>query len=164
MPFAWPDPPMQIVLVEPRIPPNTGNVARLCAATGSLLHLVEPLGFTITDAALRRAGLDYWDAVEIITHPSLDAFLASLPGPDRLHLVSTRAERSYLDAQYHPGDYLVLGSETEGLPQDLLDQFPAAAVNVPVRLDHVRSLNLATCAGVVLYEALRQAEAQSKKN
>ena len=142
--------------MEPKIPPNTGNVARLCAATGSVLHLVEPLGFKITDAALKRAGLDYWDAVKVKFHDGIDAFLDSAGPESNLHLFSTRATATYTDLIFHPGDYLVFGSETEGLPQSLLDRFPGRAFGVPILLDHVRSLNLATCAGVVTYEALRQ--------
>lgn len=156
LPFPRIDPPLQVVLVEPRIPQNTGTVARLCAATGSVLHLVEPLGFVITDARLKRAGLDYWSAVDIRRHPSLEAFLASLGEQARLCLLSTRAERSYTACRFAAGDYLVFGSETEGLPQSFLDRFADAAYGIPILLDHVRSLNLATSAGIVVYEALRQ--------
>lgn len=155
----WPSPPLNVVLVEPRIPPNTGNIARLCAATGSRLHLVEPLGFAIDDTRLRRAGLDYWDSVHMKTHRSLDAFLADLPAESCLHLLSTRAGQAYTEAHFAAGDYLVFGSETEGLPQSLLDRFPERALNIPIRLEHVRSLNLSSCAAVVVYEALRQIQA-----
>ena len=160
--YRWPDRPLNVVLVEPKIPPNTGNIARLCAATGSLLHLVEPLGFTLVDASLRRAGLDYWDSVHMTTYPNLDAFLNQIPVGARLHLLSTRARHPYTEARFAPGDYLVFGSETEGLPQSLLDRFPKDALNIPILLDHVRSLNLSSCAAIVVYEALRQI--QTRKN
>jgi tRNA (cytidine/uridine-2'-O-)-methyltransferase len=156
LPFPRPDPPLHIVLVEPRIPQNTGNVARLCAATGSVLHLVEPLGFVITDAKLKRAGLDYWSAVTLRRHPSSEQFLGSLENRARLCLLSTRARRSYTTCRFAPGDYLVFGSETEGLNQALMHRFAESTYGIPILLDHVRSLNLATSVGIVAYEALRQ--------
>jgi tRNA (cytidine/uridine-2'-O-)-methyltransferase len=159
IPFLRPDPPLNLVLVEPCIPQNTGNIARLCAATGSVLHLVEPLGFTITDAKLKRAGLDYWPFVALRVHAGLGAFLETLPTPHRLHLLTTRAPVPYTAHDYHPGDYLVFGSETHGLPQALLDAHPHQQCGIPILLDHVRSLNLATAAGIVAYEALRQVAA-----
>jgi tRNA (cytidine/uridine-2'-O-)-methyltransferase len=154
-PFAWPVPPFQVVLVEPRIPPNTGNIARLCAGTGCQLHLVEPLGFVITDARLRRAGLDYWDAIRPVIHPSFDAYLASAR-PAAIHLFSTGGAVSYLQTRYRPGDALVFGSETEGLPDRLLAAHPDRVRGIPIQTRHIRSLNLATAAGIVIYEALRQ--------
>jgi len=153
--FRWPDPPLHVVLVEPEIPPNTGNIARLCAATGSRLHLVEPLGFQITDAKLRRAGLDYWDAVDLHRHADFEAFLRAAQ-PARLFLFSTGAERSYLDARYRPGDALVFGCETRGLPDALLARCAESVYGIPVRADRVRSLNLSSAAAIVVYEALRQ--------
>jgi tRNA (cytidine/uridine-2'-O-)-methyltransferase len=154
--FRPPDPPLQVVLVEPQIPQNTGNVARLCAATGTVLHLVEPLGFEITDAKLKRAGLDYWDAVDVMYYPSLDAFLESSGDEARLHLFSTRAPASYTDCRFQPGDFLLFGSETKGLAQPLLDRHPDAVFGIPILLDNVRSLNLSTSVGIIAYEALRQ--------
>jgi tRNA (cytidine/uridine-2'-O-)-methyltransferase len=147
------DAPLHLVLVEPEIPPNTGNIARLCAATGCALHLVEPLGFRIDDRALKRAGLDYWDALGVVVHPSLDAFLAAFD-PGRLWLLSTRAARSYADAAFTRGDALVFGKETAGLPQRLLDAHPERALRIPMRPGSVRSINLSTAAGVVTYAAL----------
>jgi len=147
------DAPLHVVLVEPEIPPNTGNVARLCAATGCALHLVEPLGFRIDDRELKRAGLDYWDALGVVLHPSLDAFLAAFP-PERLWLLSTRATRSYADAEFARGDALVFGKETAGLPRALLDAHPARALRIPMRAGAVRSINLSTAAGIVTYAAL----------
>jgi tRNA (cytidine/uridine-2'-O-)-methyltransferase len=147
------DAPLHVVLVEPEIPPNTGNVARLCAATGCALHLVEPLGFRIDDRELKRAGLDYWDAVGVVVHPSLDAFLAAF-AVERLWLLSTRAVRSYADAGFARGDALVFGKETAGLPAALLDAHPQRALRIPMRPGSVRSINLSTAAGVVTYAAL----------
>ena len=157
LPFRWPDPPFRVALVEPEIPPNTGNIARLCAATGSPLHLVEPLGFRLTDHAVQRAGLDYWDAVEIIRHMNFEAFRESV-GPARLLLFSTKGKRSYLDAAYRPGDVLVFGSEHQGLSEEILNAYPDQVFGIPIRTDKVRSLNLANAVSIVLYEALRQAQ------
>ncbi|HMP75782.1 MAG TPA: tRNA (cytidine(34)-2'-O)-methyltransferase [Kiritimatiellia bacterium] len=153
--FSWPNPPLRVVLVEPEIPPNTGNIARTCAATGSILHLVEPLGFQLTDAQLKRAGLDYWDSVAVSPHPTFDDFLEQAGHP-RLWLFTTGAKSSLYDADFKPGDALVFGSETRGLSDDLLARFPDRHLGIPLRADHVRSLNLSTAAGIALYEALRQ--------
>lgn len=155
LPFPWPDPPLHVVLVHPQIPPNTGNVARLCAATGSKLHLVKPMGFTITDAKLKRAGLDYWDSIEPIVHESVAKFMET-ESRVRLHLFSTGASTSFFDAAFRPGDYLLFGSETEGLPDDILKSFPSNVIGIPLKADHVRSLNLSTAVGIAVYEALRQ--------
>lgn len=149
------DAPLHIVLVEPEIPPNTGNVARLCAATGCALHLVEPLGFRIDDRELKRAGLDYWDALGVVVHPSLAALREAFP-PERLWLLSTRASRTYAEAPFAHGDVLVFGKETAGLPQSLLDEFPERALRIPMRRGAVRSINLATAVGVVTYAALER--------
>ena len=143
------------MLVEPEIPPNTGNVARLCAATGCALHLVEPLGFRIDDRELKRAGLDYWDALGVVIHPSLDALLDAL-GASRCWFLSTRAQRSYAQAPFARGDALVFGKETAGLPQALLDAHPERALRIPMRPSAVRSINLSTAAGVVTYAALER--------
>ena len=145
--------PLHVVLVEPQIPPNTGNVARLCAATGCALHLVEPLGFALDDRALKRAGLDYWDALGVVVHPSLEAFRAAF-APERTWLFSTRAARNYAEAPFARGDALVFGPETAGLPQALLDAHADRALRIPMRPGAVRSLNLSTAVGVVAYAAL----------
>lgn len=144
--------PLHLVLVEPQIPPNTGNIARLCAATGCALHLIEPLGFSIADRDLKRAGLDYWSAVTLRVHPSLTAFLAEWSGA--LWLFSTRAQRRFDTAAYAFGDALVFGKETSGLPQTLLDAHPARGLRVPMRAGAVRSINLSTCVGIATYAAL----------
>ena len=145
--------PLHIALVEPEIPPNTGNVARLCAATGAQLHLIEPLGFRIDDRELKRAGLDYWKHLGVAVHQSLDAFLESTEHLQRWYL-STRAKRLYTEAEFARGDVLVFGKETKGLPQELLDRDPDHALRIPQRPGSVRSINLSTAAGVVTYAAL----------
>jgi tRNA (cytidine/uridine-2'-O-)-methyltransferase len=152
-----PDPPLQLVLVAPQIPPNTGNVARTCAVTGSRLHLVGPLGFSLDEKSLRRAGLDYWRSVEPAVYPSWRDFeQRSLKGcVDRLHLFTGRSERSLFDATFTPGDFLVFGSEGLGLPPALLEAYPDRCVGIPL-LPGQRSLNLATAAGIGVYTALRQ--------
>jgi tRNA (cytidine/uridine-2'-O-)-methyltransferase len=155
IPFHWPHPPLRVVLVEPQIPPNTGNVARLCAATGTLLHLVEPMGFRINDAKLKRAGLDYWDSVVMSVHPSFEDFVRSA-APSRFFLFTTRASRPYASIAYQPGDTLVFGSETHGLPDALLERHPYQVVGIPIKTDHVRSLNLSSAVAIAVYEALRQ--------
>jgi tRNA (cytidine/uridine-2'-O-)-methyltransferase len=145
--------PFGIALVEPQIPPNAGNVARLCAATGCALHLVEPLGFSIDDRELKRAGLDYWHALDVVVHPSLAAFLEAVD-PLRCWFASTRAAHAYVDAPFAPGDVLVFGKETAGLPRELLARYPDRAVRIPMREGAVRSLNLSTSVGIVAYAAL----------
>jgi tRNA (cytidine/uridine-2'-O-)-methyltransferase len=148
-------PPFQIVLIEPEIPPNTGNIARLCGATGSTLHLVGKLGFSIDDKHLKRAGLDYWSAVDMRRWNSLSELQdAHLEG--RFWYTSKKAAKTYIQADYEPGDFLVFGKETLGLPDDLLSDNREWAIRIPIRSPLVRSLNLSTAAGVVLYEALRQ--------
>lgn len=147
------DAPLHIALVEPEIPPNTGNVARLCAATGCALHLVEPLGFSIGDRELKRAGLDYWESVRVVVHPSLEVFLEATAGLRRWFL-STRATTPYAAADFHRGDLIVFGKETKGLPETLLRAHPQQTLRIPMRPDSVRSLNLSTSAGIIAYAAL----------
>lgn len=147
-------PVLHVVLVAPEIPPNTGNVARLCAATRCRLHLVEPLGFRVEDRYLRRAGLDYWEHVDVRTWASLDALMEAEP-EGRFFLYSSRVHRPYTRAAYLPGDWLVFGCETRGLPEPLLARFANRAYTLPM-WGPVRSLNLSTSVGIVVYEALRQ--------
>lgn len=145
--------PLHIVLVEPLIPPNTGNVARLCAATGCVLHLVEPLGFSIEDRALKRAGLDYWEHLSVVVHPSFDAFLTSNTGNVQW-FVETGGRLRFDEAAYGFGDALVFGTETKGLPSEILAREPEHVVGIPMRPGTVRSLNLSTTVGIVAYAAL----------
>lgn len=145
--------PLHVVLVEPEIPPNTGNVARLCAATGCALHLVEPLGFRIDDRALKRAGLDYWPAVRLVVHPSFAAFRAAF-GPERCWWVETTGARPYHGAAFAHGDALVFGKETGALPADVLAAHAARTLRIPMRPGAVRSINLSTAVGVVTFAAL----------
>ena len=145
--------PLHIVLVEPQIPPNTGNVARLCAATGCALHLVGPLGFSIDDRELKRAGLDYWHLLRVVEHHSLPDFLNAMDAA-RMWFISTRGQMRYDQAPFARGDALVFGKETAGLPGELLERFPDRTVRIPMRADSVRSLNLSTSAGIVAYAAL----------
>jgi len=147
-------PPLHVVLVEPEIPQNTGNIARLCAATQCPLHLVGTLGFRVDERAVRRAGLDYWHLVELHRHLDLTHFRHAHPG-SRCLLLSARAERSYLEVGFRPGDAIVLGRESMGLPGELLADHPEDVVGIPT-LGAVRSLNLSNAAAIVVYEALRQ--------
>ena len=146
---------MHIVLVEPEIPPNTGNIARLCAGTNTTLHLVKPLGFETNDYHLRRAGLDYWEKVEIKYWDSLAQFLEVIKDKRRWYL-STKAKQNYTEVKYQLDDYLVFGKETKGLPEDLIFGNPEQAITIPINKEHIRSLNLSSSAAIVLYEALRQ--------
>lgn len=147
---------MNVVLVEPEIPPNTGNVARLCAATRSRLHLIEPFGFHLNDAALKRAGMDYWRQVEWRCWPNWNAFAAGLPAGARLWLVEQGGQRFYNEAAYGAEDYLVFGRETAGLPPALLEAHRRRWVRIPMFNAAARSLNLSNCVALVLFEALRQ--------
>jgi tRNA (cytidine/uridine-2'-O-)-methyltransferase len=148
---------LHVALVEPEIPPNTGNIARLCGATFTPLHLVGRLGFRTDDKAVRRAGLDYWSEVEIHYHLNVAALYKVLTGSRFLYF-TTKAERAYTAIQYAAGDCLIFGSETRGLPEDLLRENWDRCLTIPMPNREVRSLNLATSVGIVLYEALRQLE------
>ena len=147
---------MHVVLVEPEIAPNTGNVARLCAATRSTLHLVEPLGFRLDDAQLKRAGMDYWRLVQWQRWPDWNSLVARLPPGARLWFVESRGTRRYTDVRFQVEDYLVFGRETAGLPQELLARHREAWLRIPMLNPAARSLNLANCVALVLFEALRQ--------
>jgi len=145
---------MHVVLVEPEIPQNTGNIVRTCAVTGTVLHLVRPLGFSISDKHLKRAGLDYWHLVEIHVHDSLADLQAQYPGAVYYYL-STRGVKRYTDVAYGPDDFLVFGRETAGLPEELLKQNWERCIRIPM-INEARSLNLSNSVAIVLYEALRQ--------
>ena len=149
----------QVILYQPEIPQNTGNIARTCAATHTPLHLIEPLGFRLTDRYLKRAGLDYWPSVTMKVHRDLDRLRESL-APCRYVFFSTHGERSVFDFQFEPGDCLFFGSETSGLPPSLLNGAGEAVVQIPIDRSRVRSLNLATTVGVALFEAIRQTMAR----
>ncbi|MCM2265262.1 MAG: tRNA (cytidine(34)-2'-O)-methyltransferase [Desulfuromonadales bacterium] len=149
------DQPFHIVLIEPEIPPNTGNIARLCGATGTVLHLVGKLGFAIDDRQLKRAGLDYWDAIDVRLWPDFASLQEAFPR-GRFWYTSKKADKTYLEADYAPGDFLVFGKETLGLPEELLAENVRQCIRIPIFSPIVRSLNLSTAAGIVLYEALRQ--------
>lgn len=147
---------LNIVLVNPEIPQNTGNIARSCAATGAVLHLIGPLGFSLSDKYLKRAGLDYWHLMTYHVYDGMEDFLTKNPGA-RMHFASTKAPRGYHEAEYRDGDYLVFGCETRGLPENLLEKVYDRCVRIPMRPE-ARSLNLSNSVAIVLYEALRQLE------
>ena len=149
---------MHVVLLEPEIPPNTGNVARLCAATRSTLHLVEPFGFRLDDTQLKRAGMDYWQHVEWHRWPDWAAFQKALPSGARLWLVESKGPRLYTEVSFTPDDYLVFGRETAGLPKKLLQENPDCWLRIPMFKAQARSLNLSNCVALVLFEGLRQQE------
>jgi tRNA (cytidine/uridine-2'-O-)-methyltransferase len=143
-----------VVLVEPEIPPNTGNVGRLCLATKSTLHLVKPLGFSLEDRQLKRAGLDYWEDVDVTTWDSFDALIKAKQPGERHFFVTTKTRRPYWDIQFRPGDFLIFGRETKGLPEGLLEANSDNCITIPMQ--GTRSLNLATAVAIVLFEAVRQ--------
>jgi tRNA (cytidine/uridine-2'-O-)-methyltransferase len=147
---------MHIVLVEPEIPPNTGNVARLCAATNTTLHLIEPFGFKLNDAQLKRAGMDYWQHVHWHRWPDWEAFRSNRPADARLWFVESNGPHRYTEATFEREDYFVFGRETAGLPKALLAQNRDCWLRIPMFNPKARSLNLSNCVALVLFEALRQ--------
>ena len=149
---------IRVALIEPEIPPNTGNIARLCAATNTPLHIVGVTGFRLDDKAVRRAGLDYWPEVLLHRHTSLQELYDALPD-SRFVYMTTKATRSYADWVYHASDCLVFGRETRGLPEDLLAANADRCLRIPILNEKIRSLNLANAVGITLYEALRQTRA-----
>jgi len=147
---------MHVVLLEPEIPPNTGNVARLCAATRTMLHLIEPFGFKLDDKELKRAGMDYWQHVEWRRWPDWSSFARQLTPENRLWFIESGGPMRYSDVTYSPDDYLVFGRETAGLPKPLLEQNRDRWLRIPMMNAEARSLNLSNCVSLVLFEALRQ--------
>ena len=145
---------MNLVLYQPEIPQNTGNIARTCAVTGANLHLIKPMGFSISSKYLKRAGLDYWHHINIKVHNCLDDFLRE-HGSEKLFFVSTKGEKYYTDIRYPEGGFIILGSETSGIPEKILSKFKEDVIRIPM-LEGRRSLNLSSAAAVVLYESLRQ--------
>lgn len=147
---------LHIVLIEPEIPPNTGNIARSCAATGTKLHLVKPLGFSIEDKTLKRAGLDYWPFVDLEVHESLEEFLKKYKDMP-MYLATTKGIRRYSDVTYEENAMLLFGKETAGLPRSLIEKYKDRTIRIPMSKDtRLRSLNLSNSASIVLFEALRQ--------
>lgn len=144
-----------ITLLEPQIPPNTGNIARLCAATGSRLEIVGKIGFELSDKQLRRAGLDYWKHVNWEYFPSVEEYMAKLPS-EKIYLLTTKVSTSYTNQKFCDGDHLIFGSETAGIDEKYLAQYPDRCCTIPMKGGGVRSLNLSSSAAIVLYEALRQ--------
>ena len=147
---------LNVVLIEPEIPQNTGNIARTCACTGARLHLVEPMGFRLTERNLARAGCDYWDDVDIVRWPCVDAFLEA-HASDELHLFTGQATRSYTDVAYSPDAFLLFGRESRGIDPSILERFANQCVRIPMR-EGMRSLNLSNAVAIAVYEALRQQE------
>ncbi len=153
-----PHPCFNIVLIEPEIPPNTGSIARLCGATNTMLHLVHPLGFSVDDKRVKRAGLDYWEYVRIRQWQSFDEF-AEHQDEEKFKLFTTKVDIPYTKACFTPGDFLIFGKETKGLSEDIRHTYHDLCYTLPMPNRHIRSLNLAMTAGIVLYEALRQQSA-----
>lgn len=147
---------LHIVLVEPEIPQNTGSIGRTCLATGTTLHLVEPLGFEITHAKLKRAGLDYWEHLQVKTHASLEAFLDSIPRDAPKVFFTKKAGHTLYEWKFAPGTYLIFGKETQGLPEWVVNRYPTETARIPMYDARVRSLNLSNAASIALYEAIRQ--------
>ena len=145
---------MNIVLYEPEMPANTGNIGRTCAATKTCLHLIEPLGFKLNEKAVKKAGLDYWDKLELKVYCNFEEFLEKNPGA-KLYLSTTKAKKVYTEVSYAPDDYLMFGPESRGIPEEILIRYPDSCIRIPMWGD-IRSLNLSNSAAVVLYEALRQ--------
>lgn len=145
---------VHIVLHEPEIPANTGNIGRTCVATGSVLHLIEPLGFQINDKMLKRSGLDYWDKLEVHRYVNFEEFLEKNPGA-KIYMATTKSKQTYTDVSYEEGCYIMFGKESAGIPEEILMQYKETCVRIPM-LDQIRSLNLGNSVAIVCYEALRQ--------
>ena len=147
---------INIVLHEPEIPANTGNIGRSCVATGSVLHLIRPLGFSISDKMLKRAGLDYWNKLDVRLYEDFSDFLEKNSGA-RIYMATTKAKHTYADVHYEDGDYIMFGKETAGIPEEILLDYPESSVRIPMVPEN-RSLNLSNAVSIILYEALRQQE------
>lgn len=145
---------MNIVLHEPEIPQNTGNIARTCAATGAKLHLIEPLGFSIDDKSIKRAGLDYWHLVDVRTYKNFEEFITKNNNP-KIYMATTKSKQTYTEVIYEKDAYIMFGKETAGIPEEILLQYKSSAIRIPM-IREARSLNLSNSAAIVLYEALRQ--------
>ena len=145
---------LNIVLFEPEIPSNTGNIGRTCVATGTRLHLIEPLGFRLNEKAIQRAGMDYWNDLDVTTYLNYEDFLAKNPGA-KIYMATTKARQPYAEVQYEEDCYIMFGKESAGIPEEILVQHPDTAIRIPMN-ENIRSLNLANSVAIVLYEALRQ--------
>ena len=145
---------LNIVLLEPEIPSNTGNIGRTCVATGTRLHLIEPLGFRLNEKAIQRAGMDYWKDLDVTTYLNYEDFLAKNPGA-KIYMATTKARQTYAEVQYEEDCYIMFGKESAGIPEEILVQHPDTAIRIPMN-ENIRSLNLANSVAIVLYEALRQ--------
>ena len=145
---------MNIILHQPEIPANTGNIGRTCVATGTSLHLIEPLGFRINEKELKRAGMDYWDRLDVHRYMNFDEFLQKNPGA-KLWMATTKAKQVYSDVEFGPDDFIMFGKESAGIPEEILIEHEQSCIRIPM-LDDIRSLNLSNSVAIVLYEALRQ--------
>ncbi len=145
---------MNIVLFEPEIPSNTGNIGRTCAATGTRLHLIEPLGFQLTEKALKRAGMDYWKEIDVVRYIDYEDFMEKNPGA-KIYMATTKAKKTYTELSYEPDCFLMFGKESAGIPEEILKDHPDTCMRIPM-IGETRSLNLSNAAAIVLYEALRQ--------
>ncbi len=152
---------LNVVLINPEIPPNTGNIGRLCCAVGATLHLVRPLGFNLDDRSLKRAGLDYWEKLDLVIWEDIEKYLGSV-SPDRIVLTSSKRGEIYHKIEYRADDHILFGPETTGLNPELFKSLPSRAARIPIDLTKVRSLNLSTSVGIVVYEALKQLNAFPK--
>ncbi len=145
---------MNIVLHQPEIPANTGNIGRTCVATGSVLHLIEPLGFVLNEKSVKRAGMDYWDKLDVRRYMNFDEFKEKNPGA-RIWMATTKAKKVYSEADFGPDDFIMFGKESAGIPEEILVEYPDSCIRIPM-MDDIRSLNLSNSVAIVLYEALRQ--------
>ena len=152
---------MNRVLHEPEIPANTGNIGRTCVATGTALHLIKPLGFDISDKAVRRAGMDYWKDLELYVYENFDDFVSKNPGA-RIYMATTKAKKAYTQVGYSENDFIMFGKESAGIPEEILVKYEETAVRIPM-IGEIRSLNLSNSAAIVLYEALRQQDFEGMK-
>ena len=143
-----------IVLFSPQIPPNTGNIGRLCVNAGATLHLVKPLGFCLSEKAIKRAGLDYWDKLDLVIWESVDEFLEK-NDTSKMHFATTKTKKPYFQAKFNPGDFIIFGSETKGIDEKILNKYKNQCITIPMTKNG-RSLNLAVSTGIILYEAIRQ--------
>ena len=152
---------MNIVLLEPEIPANTGNIGRTCVATGTRLHLIKPLGFSLDEKHLRRAGMDYWKDLDVTVYENYEEFLAKNPGA-KIYMATTKAKHCYTDVQYEPDCYIMFGKDSAGIPEELLIENPETCVRIPM-IGDIRSLNLSNSVAIMLYEALRQGDFASMR-